>query len=401
MMSGSVVNVTLLLPYCTTMAEFPTLYGSASNGKTKVWSIRVFEQDSRVIIETVYGYEEGKKQTQQRVVTEGKNIGRSNATTALEQAISEARTAWTKKKEEQYAGREEVGDEKVEPAAVAAMAGKSKGIDDQAPLPMLAHDYHKQGNKIIYPCYCQPKLDGTRCISIPLRGLFSRRRKAYPHMEHITAETNRLPSTFVLDGELYSDTLTFQEIVGLVKKETLNAVDEAKQIQIKFHVYDIVMDKPYENRMNILKELFRRNRFQHLVFVETKECKDATEMKTEHDVYVSRGYEGIMLRNRTGLYVQRRSYDLQKYKEFVSEEYTVVDAEQGQGAEDGCVIWVCEISANGRRFSCRPQGSREERQTQYLAREEYIGKKLTVKFQELTDDGIPRFPVGIAFRDYE
>jgi hypothetical protein len=43
-----------------------------------------------------------------------------------------------------------------------------------------------------------------------------------------------------------------------------------------------------------------------------------------------------------------------------------------------------------------------------------VGKKLTVRFQELTEEsssnsaaashttgGIPRFPVGIAFRDYE
>ena len=31
----------------------------------------------------------------------------------------------------------------------------------------------------------------------------------------------------------------------------------------------------------------------------------------------------------------------------------------------------------------------------------YIGKMLTVKYQELTDDGKPRFPVGINIRDYE
>jgi len=30
-----------------------------------------------------------------------------------------------------------------------------------------------------------------------------------------------------------------------------------------------------------------------------------------------------------------------------------------------------------------------------------VGKKLTVRFQEWSDAHIPRFPVGIAFRDYE
>jgi DNA ligase-1 len=31
----------------------------------------------------------------------------------------------------------------------------------------------------------------------------------------------------------------------------------------------------------------------------------------------------------------------------------------------------------------------------------YYGKLLTVKYQEISADGAPRFPVGIAFRDYE
>lgn len=31
----------------------------------------------------------------------------------------------------------------------------------------------------------------------------------------------------------------------------------------------------------------------------------------------------------------------------------------------------------------------------------YIGKNLTVQFQNLTDAGIPRFPVGLEIRDYE
>ena len=33
--------------------------------------------------------------------------------------------------------------------------------------------------------------------------------------------------------------------------------------------------------------------------------------------------------------------------------------------------------------------------------DELIGKMLTVKFFELTDEGIPRFPVGLVIRDYE
>jgi hypothetical protein len=30
-----------------------------------------------------------------------------------------------------------------------------------------------------------------------------------------------------------------------------------------------------------------------------------------------------------------------------------------------------------------------------------IGKSLTVRYFEMTDDNIPRFPVGVSIRDYE
>jgi DNA ligase-1 len=61
---------------------------------------------------------------------------------------------------------------------------------------------------------------------------------------------------------------------------------------------------------------------------------------------------------------------------------------------------VCR-TAEQKTFHCRPRGSRESRSELFQNGADYIGKKLTVRFQELTDERIPRFPVGIAFRDYE
>ena len=55
----------------------------------------------------------------------------------------------------------------------------------------------------------------------------------------------------------------------------------------------------------------------------------------------------------------------------------------------------------GKEFSCRPRGTHESRAELFKHGKEYVGKMLTVRFQELTADGIPRFPVGIAIRDYE
>jgi DNA ligase-1 len=265
---------------------------------------------------------------------------------------------------------------------------------------MLAHDYHKRGKDIQYPCFVQRKLDGTRCVAVPGKGLFSRNKKRYPHLEHILEEIQRLPESIQLDGELYSATLTFQEIVGLVKRETLQPGDAEKQRQIQFHVYDIVSDKSYRERYMNLQYLFRRHRFQHLVLVPTEGCASEEEMKEKHAVYVADGYEGVMLRNKEGLYRGTRCVDLQKYKEFLDGEYEVVGWEEGQGLEEGCVLWICQ-TAQGKRFSCRPRGTREDRQALFRDGGTYVGRWLTVRYQEETDDGLPRFPVGIAFREYE
>lgn len=384
------------------MATFPCLYGEASTGKVKQWTIHVHEEDNCGVLSIEHGYEGGKLQTIQKVIREGKNLGKKNATTAVQQAVQEARSQWLKKKESGYLERSSPSthDEKEEEEDVeqGQGQGRGKGQDATVPSVMLAHDYHKRGKDIQFPCYVQPKLDGTRCVAISQKGLFSRNKKAYPHLEHIRRELDRLPPSIILDGELYSDELTFQEIVGLVKSETVK--DEEKQLKIKLHVYDVICPLPYQERRVNLNHLLRRHRFQNIVPVLTEVCQDVSMMKEKHAEYIAQGYEGIMLRNVKGEYRGVRCVDLQKYKEFFDKEYEVVGFQEGQGLEVGCVLWTCQTES-GARFSCRPRGSREDRQQLFMDGDSYIGKMLTVRYQEETDDGLPRFPVGISFRDYE
>jgi len=373
---------------------FSELISKSSTGKSMTWSVRVFERDGQGIIETTHGYVDGKKQMNEKVISEGKNIGKKNATTPLQQATNEAQSAWTKKRESGYSPVDGLNSLN---GIQESKESKSKGIDEEVPSPMLAHDYLKRGKSISFPCFVQRKFDGTRCLSVPGKGLFSRNRKKYPHLNHIVDELNSLP--FILDGELYSDTLTFQEIVGIVKRETLKKGDAEKQLQIKFYVYDIVNSMPYDERYTNLQLVFKK-KFKYIEFVKTDVCESEEKMKELHAQYVAEGYEGIMLRNKQGLYKNDRSVDLQKYKEFQDGEYEVVDFKEGEGLETGCVVWVCKLDGD-KVFHCRPRGTREERAELYKNGKKYVGKKLTVRFQELTDDKVPRFPVGIAFRDYE
>lgn len=399
--------------------SFPTLYGESSHGKQKMWSVSVSETpEKHGVILTTHGYVDGKQVESRRVVTEGKNLGKKNATTPFTQAVSEAQALWNKKKDGGYAASAEAAAVPAAAPAPAAVAVGGAGapaaeppLGTLVPLPMLAHDYNKRGKSIAFPCYVQRKLDGVRCVAIPERGLYSRNGKQFPHLEHLIGCVNRLGSmgSIILDGELYSDELSFQEIVGIVKKETLRSGDEEKMKKIYLYVYDCIQlsrpSIPYKERLAELQSRFdslgASNMIPNLRLLPTAVCSSEDEMKRLHAEYVAEGYEGIMLRAMNGVYkIGHRSTELQKYKEFFDAEYPVIGFKQGDGEEKGCVIWQCRTPA-GLEFAVRPRGTRADRIELFANGAAYVGKMLTVRYQELTTDGVPRFPVGISFRDYE
>jgi len=368
----------------------PTLYCKSKTGKTQVWNIETIG----AIIRVSYGYEDGAVTVKEKTIESGKNLGKKNATTPAEQAAAEAKSAWDKKKTGGYA-------ESLDDAHVPGVADAAAVAAHEAILPMLAHDFHKRGKDIKFPCYVQPKLDGVRCIY--RNGvLTSRQGKVFPDMEHIVNDLKDVE--LVLDGELYSDTLNFQQFVGLVRKKKHNAAEKVLLQQVKYWVYDCVNEKPFEERHATLREMFVNHvhLYPFVYRLTTEECKTKAELKGFHDRFVAEGSEGLIIRNAAGLYqLAARSKDLQKYKEFMDDEFVVTGYTDGEGSEKGLVIWICETT-DKKTFHVRPRGTHEERGALFdKYADDFVGKKLTVRYQELTDDGIPRFPVGIAFRDYE
>jgi DNA ligase-1 len=395
------------------MATFPKLIGEAKSGKTKVWSIEVVEIPGGGSIVSRHGYEGGVIQMEEKEVIVGKNIGKKNETTALQQAIQDARTTWTKKIASGYKEVMSGGGSNSSSSAVATKSlteSRASVIDAEIPMPMLAHKLSDKKKHAKMPCFGQPKFDGTRSVALCglAKGspcLFSRQRKAYPHLEHIQAVLQKLPKGLVLDGELYTTKHKFQKIVGLVKQKTIKEEDKEKHNDIQLHVYDIIdAVKTFEERFAILEKLFRDYGSvigSVLQLCPTVKITKESDLKVKHDEYVAAGYEGLMIRNPAGLYaVGQRSADLLKMKEFEDDEFEVVDFYTGEGREEGCVMWRCKTK-DGKVFGCRPEGTHEERAVILRDAASYIGKMLTVRYQELTGDGLPRFPVGIAFRDYE
>jgi ATP-dependent DNA ligase len=138
-------------------------------------------------------------------------------------------------------------------------------------------------------------------------------------------------------------------------------------------------------------------------FVETISIYNDEQVTDAFLKFTSQGYEGLMLRNSESLYVNKRSYDLQKVKEFNDSEFDIIGVEEGCGKLAGHVgaFICCPAGDITNHFNAKMKGDTARLKEYFDNHSLWQGKKLTVQYQGLTAYGIPRFPVGIAIRDYE
>lgn len=372
-------------------STFQTLTKLTSSGNIQTWTIGVIAP-SDIVLE--FGQKGGKLQRSVEHIAEGKNIGKSNETTPYEQACLEAESRWNKKRDSGYVVEGALG---FIPSA----------------LPMLAQSYDKHAKKIKFPAYVQVKMDGCRTTTSrigPTVQLFSRKGKEFKALPHLNKQILALglDEGIHLDGELYTHGENFQDIISKIKRDDIHPDSET----IEYHVYDIFSPASpekwtYHQRWEKLQKLNLSSTL-NIKLVETLEVNNEEELFKYHAECVARGYEGCMIRNKLGLYVcDKRSYDLQKVKTFQTDEFEIVGAEENRGRQAGQCSLLCRTKA-GNTFSVKPEGNEEQREMYWRLhlRGELVGKMLTVRYFELSKDGIPRFPigqvvVGLAIRDYE
>ena len=366
--------------------SFEKLYGVSKDGKIKNWEIYVerFEDYSEIV--TLHGYD-NKIETRIRV-NKGKNIGKKNETTHFEQAILEAQSKWKKKHDvEKY----------------------TNTIENTPPkssirLPMLAQDYLKHKNKLNFPCFIQPKLDGYRMIyDSSLKTITTRQGKTFEIVKEsklLYEELSSIPKGYILDGELYvhSDDVTFETLGVLRKTKKLTDEDRINLNKIEYHVYDLIdVNMEFQKRTEIVEKLI--SGLKKIRVVPTIQVSSEKEILERHEGFVKDGYEGSMLRNSKSKYLEKnRSYDLLKFKDFMDEEFEIIGytfEKDTSGEDKNCVVWIVKVK-DGVECKVRPMGSKEKRQEilEECERDfsKFKGRKLWTKFFEYTSDGSLRFP---------
>ena len=367
--------------------DFPTLYKKTSTGAIQMWRTWTVGDT----LHTEYGQVDGKKQTTSERIS-GVNLGKSNETTPAEQAINEARSRWEKKSKKHYV---------TDPSA-AANGEVDETFVQGGVSPMLAQVYSKHGAKINFPAFVQPKLDGHRCIAVVRDGvctLWTRTQKPITGVPHINAEIESmyLPDGTILDGELYNHDYRdrFEELTSFIRNPNPKLGHEA----VQYHVYDIIMTGGFEGRIEELLLIEISRDWSFVKLVDTRTVDNEEGMFEWFACYREQGYEGLMVRNADGKYVKKRSYDLQKVKEFDDAEFTIVGVEQGRGKLAGKAVFICQTE-KGDMFSVKMVGALDNLSQYWEKPELAIGRKLTVQFQGFTNAAnVPRFPVGLRFRD--
>lgn len=378
--------------------NFPRLFKKTSTGAIQFWEI---EGGSNLLgdaglITTRYGQcgTESPQETKD-VIAEGKNTGKKNETTAVRQAELEAQAKWEKQKKKGYV-------ESIEDAE----GDKIDDVIEGGVLPMLAQSFSKQAEKIKFPCYIQPKYDGLRCIAILKDGkctLWSRTRKRINSMPHIERSVEKqFKEDVILDGELYNHEFKsdFEKIVSLVRQDE---PAEGHEI-VLYWVYDVIMAGTNEERQKWLWDRTRHISIwtEPVRFTPTFWVQDEEEVLHYFKTYRKDGYEGAMLRNGDGKYVNKRSYDLQKVKEMQDDEFEIVGIEEGRGKLQGHVgSFICRTKS-GTEFNAKMSGDTGRLREYFCDHSLWKGRNLTVQFQDLTGaNGVPRFPVGLRIRELE
>lgn len=360
--------------------EFPILYKYTQNGAIQQWQI-IVEHDR---FHTIEGHKDGKLTTSLPTICIGKNIGKKNQTSPMEQALAEATSKHQKKLDKSY--NEVLTSKKnfYEPM-LARDAKESKDLPTDKPFP--------------YRTFVQPKLDGLRTINED-NTLTSRNGKPYITCPHL------LQNKVTLDGELYSHKYhdDFNEIVSLVKKQKPTKEDIYETAQkVEMWCYDFpshpgVFSDRYANLGKFLRELDNTS----LILVPCYEVFSWDEIRKYHEKFIEEGYEGTIIRLDTVNYESgKRPKQLLKYKDFVDEEFTIIGAEEGTGGRTGTIGFFHMQMSNGKKFKSNIKGNFEYLADIWKNHQLYIGKQATVKYFNLTPEkengegGVPRFPYVI------
>ena len=232
---------------------------------------------------------------------------------------------------------------------------------------------------------CSRKLDGVRCLLYFKDGeIYSASRGGTDYdvptsnirQNKVLLDWFMKNPDLILDGELYNHGQSLQRLSGIARLKTW----EDRCDILEYWVYDIVSDKPFNERYKMLMNLQELTESEiKIKVIDHYKLSGWVTIKKTHDEFVKEGYEGLIMRNPNKEYGigKRSSLYMLKVKEYMDEEFLITGYSEGLRDED--MVFVCE-TFKGAKFEAKPIGTRELKHEYLENMDSIIGKMATIKF---------------------
>ena len=293
--------------------------------------------------------------------------------------------------------------------------------------PMLAEKV-KDINDLKFPLIASPKLDGIRCVivnGVPM----TRKLKPIPNT-YIREKLKGLPE---LDGEILVYTNESKTELKSFNDTQSAVMREDGEPYFVYHVFDC-FEQPelgFIDRMDLAHSYINiiKNAgpvAQHFISIlQRHKIREPVRLAVYEDQCLIEGHEGVMIRRPNGLYKFGRSTKKEAYllklKRFFDLEGKVIGFKQrmhnaneqtvdergyakrsshkaGKVPLDQVGSFILQME-NGKEFDCGSGLTEAQRKQYWKEQESLLGRFITVRYQQLTEDGVPRFPVFVGFRD--
>lgn len=250
------------------------------------------------------------------------------------------------------------------------------------------------------PFIVQPKLDGERCRALCSGNevtLLTSECNILQTVPHINNALRNL-GNYEFDGELYCHGMGFEEIHSIVSSQRVSLHEDYKRIQ--FHIFDIVIAAPQHKR-NVSLMFF--NFSNPITLVPSYRAETLDDVMRIYDRILSRGYEGIIVRNINNQYKRSRSTGMMKFKPKKFDVYKIVDwkeeIDKNGNPKNRLGALIC-VGSDGNEFSVGSGLNDELREGLWKSRGYLPGKFVKVQYQHLSSGRkVPRFPVFVEIID--
>ena len=292
--------------------------------------------------------------------------------------------------------------------------GSHKTDSQGIPKPMLAQQSDKASVSVFEKEWlCSRKLDGVRCLLYFKDGeIYSASRGGTDYdiptsnirQNKVLLDWFTKNPDLILDGELYNHGQSLQRLSGIARLKTW----EDRCDILEYWVYDIISDKPFNERYKMLMNLQELTESEiKIKVIDHYKLSGWVTIKKTHDEFVKEGYEGLIMRNPNKEYGigKRSSLYMLKVKEYQDDTYTVVGWIPGLRPIDDMVFILAlhghenDSTFNDKNsFKAKPMGNIEIKKEFIENIDTLIGVKADIKYFNFSEEGIPTQPIFKAFR---